>query len=100
MITAGLVPVGSLQVGDYTLDTYSYDTGIGMETLTMERESFTLLYTVKTTTIQGSKLSHSTYLRIIFPISFIFHRLSFHVHQTRRPKRSHQMQAFYFHPKT
>ena len=84
MITAGLVPVGSLQVGDYTLDTYSYDTGIGMETLTMERESFTLLNTVKTMTIQGSKLSHTTYLRIIFSISSIYHRLFYHLHQTRR----------------
>jgi len=51
--TPGLMPVGSLKVGDNILDTYSYDIGIGMETLTFDRESFTLLNVVTLQKILG-----------------------------------------------
>lgn len=55
------MPVGSLKVGDNILDTYSYDIGIGMETLTFDRESFTLLNVVTLQKILGCKYSDYLY---------------------------------------
>lgn len=60
VILADLMLVSSLKVGDYILDSYDYDMGVGTMTATFERESFLLIDTVMVQNIFGRKLNKDT----------------------------------------
>jgi len=55
-----LMLVSSLKVGDYILDSYDYDMGVGTMTATFERESFLLIDTVMVQNIFGHEQMSTT----------------------------------------